>query len=164
LQRTSAEDDVIIIRSETYVPGVRARQITDFLLHCDDRKYQRWWPGTHLHFHTRARRRGSDIVYMDELIGKRRVKLKGELAEFVPGRRIVWQLKLLVRQPVRLILELEEDGGGVCVTHTIRAGFQGIGKLFDPLFRLWFTQEFTRAMHDHVKSEFPMLGRVLQAE
>ena len=162
LQRVGQEDLVITIRSETHVPGIRALQITNFLLRCDDAEYQRWWPGTHLHFHTLAQR-GGNVVYMDELIGKRRVKLTGVLTEVIPGRRIVWQLKLLVRQPVRLILELEEDGRGVRVTHTIRAGFAGIGRLLDPLFRLWFTDEFTRAMDEHVKTEFPMLGRMLSA-
>lgn len=154
---------MISVQSTTYVPGVRGQQILDFLVHCDDEAYQRWWPGTHLRFRTREAHPGGvgNVVFMDEMIGKRRVRLSGVVTELVPGRKLVWQFKALVRLPVRLVLELDDDAAGVRVTHTIRAGFGGIGRILDPLFRLYLTRDFARAMDEHVRTEFPRLAGVL---
>jgi len=157
---------MVILQSIVSVPGIRADQVVEFLLRCSDADYQRWWPGTHLHFHTIERHpRGvGNLVYMDEWIGKRRVKLKGVVTELLPGRKIVWQLKALVRQPVRLVLEVENEPAGVRITHTIRAGFDRIGKVFDPLFRLYFSDRFRRAMDEHAKTEFNKLVQVFEGD
>lgn len=156
---------MITIQSRAHVPGVRSQQVIEFLLRCNDTEYQRWWPGTHLRFHT-LRRGPNDVgntVFMDELVGKRRVKLTAVVAEVVPGKKIVWQWKALFRQPVRLVLELDEDATGVRITHTIRAGLEGFGRLLDPLFRLFFSADFERALDEHVRIEFPRLGALLGA-
>lgn len=152
---------MITVQSRTHVPGVRGQQLTDFLLRCDDAAYQRWWPGTHLHFHTLTRRPGDvgNTVFVDELIGKRRVRLTGVVSELIPGKKLVWQWKRLVR----LVLEFEDDPRGVRITHTLCAGFQGPGLLLDPLLRLFLTQRFRRAMDEHVQAEFPRLAALLSA-
>jgi hypothetical protein len=98
---------------------------------------------------------------MDEHVGKRRVKLTAVVAEVIPGKKIVWQWKPLLRLPVRLILELDEDATGVAITHTIRAGLDGFGRLLDPLLRLFFSADFERALDEHVRTEFPRLGSLL---
>jgi hypothetical protein len=154
---------MITIQSTVHVAGTRAAEILDFLLRCEDADYQRWWPGTHFHMHTIRRRPDGvgNTVSMDEMIGQRRVKLTGVVTELIPGKRLVWQLKALVRLPVRLVLELEDDPTGVRVTHTIRAGLGGVGRIFDPLFRLYLSRGFERAMEQHVHTEFPRLGALL---
>ena len=76
--------------------------------------------------------------------------------------KIVWQLKNGIPLPVWLTLELVDDAAGVTITHTIRAGFDGLGQLFDPLFRLYFSNEFEYALDEHVKTEFPMLRDLLR--
>ena len=54
------------------------------------------------------------VVFMDELIGDRRIKVTCELVDLVPGRTLVWQLRRpLFRLPVRLILQLKDDDTGV---------------------------------------------------
>ena len=61
------------------------------------------------------------------------------------------------------LLDLEDDAGGVTITHTIRAGFKGIGRIVDPILRAFlFSDEFERAMDEHVKTEFPKLRDMLR--
>lgn len=157
---------MITIESRVRVDGVRGVQITDFMLNPTDREYQAWWPGTHLAFHTVERHPNhvGSVVYMDEFVGKRRIQMMGIVTQAVPGKQIVWQLKKIVRLPVWLILVLEEDAAGVTLTHTIRAGFEGLGRLLDPLFRVYFSREFARAMDEHAQTEFPRLRDVLPTQ
>jgi hypothetical protein len=98
-----------------------------------------------------------DVIYMDEYIGERRVRMKGLVVEAVPEHKLVWQLRKLIKLPVRLSLDLRDDEGGVAITHTIEAGFKGPGRLLDPLIRLYFSRKFAAALDDHVKTEFPLL-------
>lgn len=37
---------MIVIRTEAHVGGLKAREITDFLLDPANQEYQRWWEGT----------------------------------------------------------------------------------------------------------------------
>jgi len=145
------------------VRGLSGRQVTDFLLNCDDKQYQRWWNGTHLQFHT-IKRYSEDIgnvVYMDEYVGKRRLKMQAIVLKAVSGREIIWQMKKGIRLPVWLALTVEDIKDSVRITHTITAGFRGIGKALDPLFRLYLSEEFEKAMDEHARIEFPKLREIL---
>ena len=135
------------------------REVTDFLLDCTDDRYQRWWPGTHLELHAVTRGRGhvGDVVLMDEYIGKRRVRMLAAVVEVVPGQKIVWRLRKGVRLPVWLTVELADHDGGVDLRHTITVGFRGVGRVLDPLFRLYFSAEFAAAMDEHARTAFPHL-------
>jgi hypothetical protein len=151
---------MLTIESTTYVDAVFGREITEFLLSCTDSRYQSWWPGTHLAFHTISRGRQDhtgDVVVMDEYIGRRRVRLTGVVVQAVPGERITWRLAKTIRLPVRLTLELTPQHGGLALRHTITAGWSGPGRMLDPLFRCYFTRAFTTAMHQHVHTEFALL-------
>jgi len=154
---------MISIQSEIRVAGISGTDIIDFLLNCTDQEYREWWRGTHLAFHTIERRPGNvgNIVYMDEFIGTRRVKMRGIVTEVVLGKKVVWQFQKVFRLPVRLILELDDDDGGMTITHTIQAGFRGLGRILDLVFRIYFSAGFERAMDEHVKAEFPMLRDML---
>jgi len=154
---------MITLQSQLHIDGLRGNEIVGFLLSCTDQAYQAWWPGTHLKLHTRAHYPNNvgNIVFMDECIGKRRIKMVGVVRVAEPAK-IVWQLKKAIPLPVWLTLELADDAAGVTITHTIRAGFNGLGRLFDPLFRMYFSNEFGCAMDEHVKTEFPMLRDLLR--
>jgi hypothetical protein len=154
---------MITLQSQLHADGIRGNEIVDFLLSCTDQAYQAWWPGTHLQLHTLARYPNSvgNIVIMDEFIGKRRIKLLGVVRVAEPTK-IVWQLRKGIPLPVWLALELVDDAAGATITHTIRAGFDGLGQFFDPLFRLYFSDEFGCAMDEHVKTEFPKLRDLLR--
>jgi uncharacterized protein YndB with AHSA1/START domain len=121
---------MITVQSKTSVEGVTGRQLTDFLLYCSDEEYRRWWPGTHLHLRTLRRRPGGvgNVVYIDEKIGDVQLRATGVVIEAVPGKRIVWQLRAVVRLPVRLALDFQDDATGVHINHTICAGLPGLGR------------------------------------
>lgn len=145
------------------VQGLTGRQVTDFLLNCDDKQYQKWWNGTHLEFHTIKRYPDNigNVIYMDEYIGRRRLKMAGIVLKAIPGKEIVWQMKKGFRLPVRLTLMVKDMEGSVRITHTIIAGFKGMGKVLDPLLRLYLSRDFEKAMDEHAKIEFPKLREVV---
>jgi hypothetical protein len=151
---------MIAICTKMHVAGLKGREVTAFLLNPTGLDYQRWWKGTHLHLHPIKGSTG-EVVYMDELIGARRLRLTGVVIESVPGEKITWQLMRIIKLPVWLSLELKDDDEGVTITHTIRAGFAGVGRILDPILRVYFSEGFTSAMDDHVKTEFPKLRDML---
>jgi len=157
---------MIVLQSSVHVANANAGEIFDFLTHPTDALYQKWWPGTHLQLHLLddAEALAPTRVYMDERIGDRRLRMTGIVVEAKPGRRLVWQLEKGIRLPVWLVLELNDQRDGVTVVHTIRAGFSGLGRTLDPLFRLYFSDAFARTMDEHVRTEFPKLRDLLRAE
>ncbi len=154
---------MLTIQSQLHITGIRGKEFIGFLLNCTDRQYQAWWQGTHLQFHTIKRTPNDigNIVYMDELVGKKRVKMMAIVTEVVPGRKVVWQMKKIIRLPVWLSIDLADDAEGVTLTHTISAGFKGVGKILDPSLRLYFSNEFSEAMDEHAQIEFPKLRDLL---
>ncbi len=156
---------MLTIQTKVRMANITGAEMMDFMLHCTDREYQAWWPGTHLEFHT-IKRHPNDVgnlVYMDEFVGKKRVKMLAIVTEVIPGRKIVWQMKKIMRLPVWLSLEFVDDAQGILLTHSLQAGYTGIGKMLDPVWRLYFTNEFRRAMDEHATIEFPKLGDMLRA-
>ncbi|CQD24363.1 Polyketide cyclase / dehydrase and lipid transport [Mycobacterium lentiflavum] len=155
------------IESRIHVDGISGQEIYDFLLDCTDERYQAWWPGTHLRLHSVARGEDhvGDVMFMDEYVGRRRVRNTIVVVEAVRGHRIVWQFGRRFRLPVRLTLELTDQDGGVDLRHVISVGYRGIGRVFDPLLRLYFDREFAAAMDEHVRTEFPLIrDRIPRAE
>lgn len=154
---------MIAIQSRVHVNGIGGMSIFDFLISPDDISYEQWWPGTHLKFHTVRKCAGhvGDVIYMDEYVGKRRVQMNAVVTEVELGRKITWQMTKGIRLPVWLLLELKDDASGVMITHTIIAGFKGIGSILDFILRLYFSASFVRAMDEHARIEFPKLGALL---
>jgi len=151
--------------TRTHVAGLTGRQITDFLSTCDDEAFRRWWPGTHFHLHTVKGTPGTpgSVIFMHEMIGQRRVKIKCELVELVPGRKLVWQMRRpLFRLPVKLIFTLQDDESGVQVEHAIEVGYAGGGAFLDSLLRLFFPENFAADKDEHVRTELPKLKELLR--
>lgn len=150
---------MLILETKTLVEGLTGHEIFAFLAEPGDREYQKWWPGVHLRFHIVTRGVGhvGDVLHMDEYVGTRRVRLSAVVVAAVPGERLVWQLIAGVRLPVWLSLELVDGAAGVTVTHRIRAGWAGRGRIFDPILRLYFSRRFAAAMDEHVRTEFRRL-------
>jgi hypothetical protein len=157
---------MLVIESRVDVAGLTGRDVTDFMVACTDEQYRNWWPGTHLQFHALGQASGGvgDVVVMDEFVGRRRLRLQGVVEAFQPGRRLVWRFRKLVPLPGRLSLEFTPVPGGVSVHHTVTVGWPGIGRLLDPLLRLYFTPRFTADLDAHVKTEFPLLRNHLRPQ
>jgi len=154
---------MITLQTRVHLEGVTGQAIYRFMLTATDREYRAWWPGVHLEFHPVRRSLGDvgTVVYMDEFVGPFRVRGTGVVVEAVPGKKIVWQMAWWVRLPVWLCLELEDDPRGVSITHTVRAGFAGFGRVLDPLLRCYLSRAFAAALDEHVKAEFPRLRDLL---
>ena len=86
------------------------------------------------------------------------------VTEAVPGRELGWQLRKGIKLPARLSLELKDYEGGVEITHTVRAGFRGVGKALDPLLMVVMSEGFARDLDDHVRTEFPLLRDLLRKQ
>ena len=129
---------MLILQTSLRVEGISASEIFEFLADPTDEAYRQWWPGVHLQLHPLERHPDhvGDVIYMDEYVGARRLRMKGVVIDALPGRRLVWQLKKVIRLPARVELELRDHDAGVAITHTTRAGFRAAGRLLDPLFRL----------------------------
>jgi hypothetical protein len=151
---------MLTIRSEVTVPGLTGAEVTDFLSDCTDAGYQKWWPGVHLHLRPVAVGNADhvgDAVFMDEFIGKRRLRMTAVVVEAEPGRKIVWQLKKGICLPAWLTIEVTDRAGCVHVRHTITAGWTGPGRILDPLLKMYFSPRFAAAMDRHVHTEFPLI-------
>ena len=156
---------MVTLRTDIRVDGLSAADIYDFLIEPSDAAYQQWWPGTHFQFHPVTRHPGhlGEVVYMDELVGRRRLRMHAVVVEAESGRRIVWQFKKLVRLPARLTLDLADRDGGVAISHRIDAGYAGVARIFDPLLRIYLSKPFGRALDEHVRTEFPRLRDLFNA-
>ena len=157
---------MIELRTEVYVNGISGKSVSDFMLNCTDEDYQNWWPGTHLAFHTINRFPNGlgNIVYFDEYVGSHRLTFYGIVVENIPGRKIIWQLKKVIKLPVWLILEFEDNDEGVLVVHTIKAGFEGVGTLINPFLRFRLNQQFEKDLAEHAHIEFDKLAEILSQQ
>ena len=154
---------MLALETTIRVDGVTGTEVFDFLVDPDDESYRAWWPGTHLEFHTVARGEAhvGDVVYMDEYVGSRRLRMSATVRAAQPGKTLVWQLKKGISLPARLCLELDDYDGGVTIRHTTRAGFRGAGRVLDPALRLLFSRSFADDLDQHVRTEFPLLRDLL---
>jgi hypothetical protein len=151
------------MKTEVNVSGISRSAVFDFMLNCTDNDYQRWWPGTHLAFHTIKRYPNNlgNLVYFDEYVGKRRLKFNAIVTELVPDKRLVWQMETIIRLPAWLSMDIEDNEGGVRIVHTLTIGFRGIGKIFDSILRLYCSSEFQKELEDHAQTEFHKLANLL---
>ena len=152
------------LRTEIRVDRIAGREIFDFLANPDDDSYRAWWPGTHFELHAieRAEDHVGDVLYMDEFVGERRLRGHAVVTEAIPGKRLVWQFKKGIKLPAWLDLEFSDYEGGVAISHTVRAGFSGGGRVLDPLLRLYLSRRFANDLDDHVRTEFPLLRDLLR--
>ncbi len=154
---------MIEIRTEVKLTGVSGKKISDFLLRCNDKEYQNWWPGTHIAWHTKRQNPDNigNVVYFDEYVGKRRLKFDAVVVKYVPGKEVIWQMKKFIKLPAWLIIRFEDNNRGTLLVHTIKAGFPGLGRLLDPLLKLYFTEQFGKDMDEHANIEFNKLSLIL---
>jgi len=155
---------VVVLQTRVFVVGVAGKQVTDFFVNCTDSDYQRWWEGTHLEFHTvnRTTEVIGSLVYFDEYVGKHRLKFKGRITNYAAGKHLEYRLAKGLSMPAWLVLEFQDRPDGVEIVHTIKAGYQGIGKMLDPLIRLYLSSLFEEALNKHADTEFSRLGSILR--
>ena len=154
---------MITMTTKVNVKGVTGKSISEFMLNCTDEDYQRWWKGIHLSFHTIKRYPDNigNLVFFDELVGKYRLKFTGKVIEVIPGKKLVWQMISGVKLPGWLTLVFEGNKDGVEITHTIKIGFNGAGRILDPLLKAYFSDDFKKELNEHTQIEFHKLANIL---
>ena len=155
---------MVVLQTRVSVEGITGKHVTEFFINCTDSDYQRWWEGTHLEFHTINRTTDGvgSLVYFDEYVGKHRLQFKGRITEYVAGKRIEYRLEKGLSLPAWLVLEFRDRPGGVDIVHTVKAGYQGVGRILDPLIRLHLSDAFEKALNEHAQAEFSRLGDLLR--
>ena len=144
---------------ELTVPNATAEQFYDFMINPCDQRYSEWWQGEHLQFHIVKRgdeNHLSDIVFMDEYLGKdRRLTFFAVVVTASRPNIIEWQMmKARLRLPAVVKLELYDSDKGIRLKHELRIGYPGIGKLLDPFIKFYFNKSFRKALEAHCKIEW----------
>ena len=154
---------MVILKTNVKVKGITTKDIYDFMLNCTDEDYQKWWKGTHLQFHTVKRypENLGNLIYVDEFVGKYRVKGYAVITKLVPYSEMMWQIKMKIKIPAWFIMKFNELSDGIEILHIISAGFNGVGRIFDPLIRLILNEDFDREVIKHAHEEFPKLAEML---
>lgn len=154
---------MITLKTIVNVKGITSKDIYDFMLNCTDADYQKWWKGTHLICHTVKKYPGDigNLVYADEFVGKYRFKGYVVITGLVPYSEMVYQIKKFVKLPAWFKMQFEDLDDGINIVHIVEAGFNGIGKIFDPIFRLFLNEDFENHLNAHAHEEFPKLAEML---
>lgn len=58
-------------------------------------------------------------------------------------------------------MKFEDVEDGINIIHIVEAGFHGIGKILDPLLRLYLSDEYEANLNAHAEEEFPKLAAML---
>jgi len=148
---------------EVDIVGLKGSSVINFMLSCTDERYQSWWPGVHLAFHTLEQYPDNfgNLVYFDEYIGQRRIRFRARISELIAGKRLVYQLRLFVNLPAWMTLDFHDLPDGVKITHIFVLGYKGLGRVLDPLLKLYFTQNFQKDLEEHAQTEFRLLAKLL---
>ena len=151
---------------EIIVKNALAEQFYEFMINPNDKKYNEWWPEEHLQFHITKKgdeNHLGDSVYFDEYLGiKRRLKFHAVVTVADKPNKIVWQMKVAgIKMPFYVILGLNNKTDGLYVSHELKLGYSGIGRIFDPFIRLYFNKSFRADLEKHCNIEWQKLADYL---
>lgn len=156
---------MITLKSVVTVHGTTAKELYDFMLTCDDKAYNEWWPGTHLRWTITKKCPGGigNIIYSEQILGGH-LDIGGSIIrKLVPPTEMHYQVRRLgMSIPVRFTLRFHQVGDDVRIDHIIEAGFSGLGRILDPVFRAILSERYDAIMDDHVHEEFHRLATLLR--
>jgi hypothetical protein len=152
---------------ESMLQNAVAVQFFDFMVNPSPETYARWLPGEHHKFHVVKRNKNTpvgDLIYFDQHIGtKYRLKFYATIRIADNPKHILFQMrKFGIDLPGYLDLKFCDTADGLILIETIRIGFNGFGKLVDPVIRLFFSKSFFSEMNNHHKREWVSLAEILQ--
>ena len=151
------------------VPHATAEQFYDFMIEPDNERYQAWFPKEHLAFcitrFGNTKHLGDEVYYDEYLGGAYRLKFFADVIIAERPTNMAWQMKKAgVRLPAVLKIELTDTPEGLQIIHELCIGFGGIGRIFDLLIRIYFTESFSEALSKHCLEEWPRLAEYLMIE
>lgn len=151
--------------TQAFIPHAKKEQVTDFFINCTTAIYWKWWKWTHLEFYTIKKTEDIlwDMVYIDEYVGKTRLKFKAKISQYIRGKILEYQMIKVCALPVWLTMRFKDTPDGVIVFHTLKAGYTGIWKVLDYFIGLYLWHSFEQELTEHAKEEFIKLGNLLKS-
>ena len=147
--------------------GANAAAFFEFMINPPPETYARWLPGEHHEFHIVKHSKAppiGDLIFFDQHISKKH-RLTFYAVTIIADKtnHVLYQMrKFGINLPGYLDLRFQETTEGLLLTETIRVGFNGIGKIIDPILRLFFNKSFFIAMNGHHKREWENLAEILR--
>ncbi|MDR1753351.1 MAG: hypothetical protein LBR74_00370 [Eubacterium sp.] len=129
--------------------------------------YARWLPEEHHKFHVVKRSETTpvgDLIFFDQHIGsKHRLTFYAITRVADKPNHVLFQMRRFgINLPGYLDLQFRDTADGLCLTETIRIGFNGSGKVLDPIIKLFFNKSFFNEMNAHHKREWANLAEILR--
>ena len=148
------------------IPGAKAEQFYDFMIDPCDERYSQWWHGEHLQFHIVKHgdeNHVGDVVFVDEYLGQnRRLTFHGIVITANRPNKIKWQMKKgAIRLPAFVEISLHDTDEGINLKHELCIGYSGIGRILDPLIKLYFNKSYQKDLEDHCNIEWYKLAEYL---
>ena len=146
--------------------AAKESEFYDFMVNLPPKTYAHWLPEEHYEFHVVKHSEKTplgDLYYFDQNIGKKhRMKFHAITRIVEKPNRILFQMrKYGINLPGYLELCFRDTAEGLHLTETIRIGYSGFSKIFDPAIRLFYSKAFFKDMDSHHKREWVNLSEVL---
>ena len=149
------------------VPNAKAEQFYNFMINPETEKYKQWLPDEHFEFYFVKKSKTSplnDLVYFDEILGTRKHRLKfyAKIVKTEKLNKVVFQMKKFgIKLPAFLDLEFANNEKGLALRHEVRIGWKGLGKIIDPLVKIFYNKLFFKALESHCHREWPVLADIV---
>jgi hypothetical protein len=141
----------------------------DFMVNAPQETYAHWLPDEHHQFHVVQCGENTpvgDLIFFDQHISpKHRLTFHAITRIAEKPYHILFQMRRFgINLPGYLELQFVDTMEGLILTETIRIGFNGFGKIIDPLIRLLFNKSFFEEMNGHHKREWANLAEILRCD
>lgn len=145
----------------------KAEQFYAFMIEPVPEIYRHWLPEEHHEFYIVKRGKKTpvgDLIYYDQHISKsHRLAFNAIIRVAKKPDKIVMQMrKFGINLPAYLDLEFHDTPNHLLLKEEIRIGFGGVGKILDPIIKLFFNKMFFDALNGHHKREWTCLAKILK--
>jgi len=150
------------------LPNAKAEKFYDFMIEPTDEAYSNWLP-EHYQYHIVKRGKQTpigDLVYFDQNISPKH-RLKSYAITKVANRpnQIIVQIRMFgINLPAYMELQFTDTANGILLKEELQVGYNGIGKILDPIIRLFINKSFLGALDAHHKKEWARLAEILKGK
>jgi len=157
---------MIIHTMKSELPNGKAEQFYDFMINPSDEAYSSWLPEHHQYHVVKCgkNRPVGNIVFFDQHISPKH-RLKSYAKVIIadrPHEMTVQVRRMGINLPMFVSLKFTDTEKGLLLEEELRAGYKGMGKIFDPLFTIFVGKKFRDALTMHHEKEWKELEKILQ--
>jgi hypothetical protein len=149
--------------------GAAAAEFFSFMIHAPQEIYAHWLPDEHHEFHVIKHSKTTpigDLIFFDQHIGrKHRLTFYAITRVAEKPNHVLFQMRRFgINLPGYLDLQFQDTADGIRLTETIKIGFNGPGRVLDPVIRLFFNKAFFNEMNGHHTREWANLAEILRQD